>query len=526
MHVSLRLRSVVLQLDLHVAPSDGASLNVTGGSIDGAAPGGGEAWPLAGDAASTASAAAPHVDGGLLLLRSLVCDTATPFLLFENVDFASHGIDDDAVRWLLDGAAEAMGAAVAHVALFREQGALAARCASTLDATTLRTLLHDREVHGTTLRIGFLAAMPDAAQVRAAAEAALAQAQSDAAEAAHNAADDVRLKTSLCRFWRTLGTCQRGASCHFAHGAGELCTRAPPPTAAFNPNARAFVPPDAAAAAAFSGCWFNGQVVPVTSAELEQYCSAAWFSLPLDALVMSGPHGGLRVGQGLTTALFLLDVDTGTLHGLFCALEATYDSYTPFACFACRTPPGQPLLMHALTFSMPQLDAAWHGAVALSGEDAARIDAWMSLPDGEEEEEEAWSDPLAHALPPDLDERPPSVEPAVIDDPLADDAYAAMVAQHEADEAMARALQAADDEAARVAAAAPASFASVAQRRPVAAVQPVAVPIAAPLPIPDVPNADNDYVNDTLRELYPFLFPAGAPAESTADLPPPQQQPW
>jgi hypothetical protein len=456
------------------------------------------------------------------LLRSLVCDTAaTPFLLIEGVDFASHGEDDGAVRCWLDGVAEAMGVVVAHTVPFREQGALVARCASALDATTLRSLLHGRAAHRMPLRIEFMAAMPDAAEVHAAAEAkaeAATVAERDGAE------DSFRLKTSLCRFWRTLGTCHHGASCRFAHGAEELCTRAPllfaaTSVAGFNPHAPEFLPPGAAAASASSGCWFNAQVVPVTTAELQQCCSAAWFSLPMDALAMGGPHGGLRLGHGFATALFLLDVDTGALHGLYYALEVTYDSVAPFACFACRTPPGQPLLMQDVALSMPQLGAAWHGAVALSGEDAARIDAWMSSPDCEGEEE-VWSDPLALSLPPDLEERPPSVEPAAVDDPLADDTYAVMVAQHEADEAMAMALQAAEDEAARVAAAAPPSFASVAQRRVVAAAQPVAAPLAMPLAIPDASDTDNNYVRATLAELYPFLFPDGAPAESPAGVPP------
>jgi hypothetical protein len=382
--------------------------------------------------------------------------------------------------------------------------------------------------------------MPDAAAVHAAAAAdaaanaaadsaaADAEAERHAASAGAAAPNRSLPKTNLCRFWRAMGSCSFGATCRFAHGSAELWQ--PPEAAAaaaaapatWNALAASFAPP-----AAQLSRWANAQVVPVTSEAVQQYSSVAWFALPLAALALRGPHAGLHAA----TALLLLDVEEGVLHGVFQSVPAPQGiAHAAFACFAAAAPLGQPLYVEELTQAIPMLAAAWHGAAALSGADAARIESWMyGAEDGADDAGgDAWgdcgadgsADPAAQ-LPQEWPEEPWADEeeaPAQEEAWQAEaggagmdadaDPVAALVAQHEADEALARALQAEDDAAARAAAAAPPSFASVAQRRSAAVAAAAAAAAdawAQPLPA-DTPVAPPVCQELTAEQLFPHLF--------------------
>jgi hypothetical protein len=362
-------RGTALAIDVRLsAPRSHAREAAAAASFNAASWPLGGAWlPHANDTAQESSAAecaaAPREDAALAALRALICDAAaTPFLLFEEVDFASlgdggGGDDDDdgeAVRAWLHAKAAEVEACVAHVALFRPQRALAARCASAADAAALRALLDGQ--HG--LRVQCLATMPDAAAIAAA------------------AAPQRRFNPHAASF------CPATAA----------TTAAPTPSLADAAVAAAAVPgthPQPALAPPHFA-WANAQLVPMAPHMLQNCLRAGAFTLPASALAMRGAHGGVRPfpspPPGGATALFLLDALTGGLHGVFCAIPtppasaARAPAGEALHAFERRGEPGQPLPLRYAASALPSLRAVTGKAIALSGADATRLEMWMRAP--------------------------------------------------------------------------------------------------------------------------------------------------
>jgi hypothetical protein len=354
-----------------------------------------DSWPLAGawlpqaDDAPAESDAAPRGDVALAALRALICAAAaTPFLLFEEVDYASLGSgddgadDDDAVRAWLHGKAAGIEALHAQPVLFRPQRALAARCASAADAAALRALLHEQ--HG--LRVQCLAAMPDVTAIASAVAAADAAAKAAAAPQRsfnpHAASFCPAAAATTTAAPPSTLAAVTAAAVTAAAAASVPAPRAPLPGA---PRA---LPPSPSPQLAWP--WSNAQLVPMAPQVLQSCLLAGTFTLPESALAMRGAHGGVRPypspPPGGATALFLLDVLTGTLHGVFCAIPTPPASaaHAPAGqtlhAFERRGEPGQPLPLRYAMSALPTLRGFSSKALALSGADAMRLETWMRTP--------------------------------------------------------------------------------------------------------------------------------------------------